>query len=391
MMGWFKKAEQVAVKQRIEPSFPPFMLPVNAFEDVRQGWTYYKQCPPLATAVNRIIKTIAGLDLQWYQNGEISKQDTTIIQTFQQSQDMAKCLREIQTSGRAYVGLVGNVKFASSKIVAIEDVSELEDADKNVYQLIVSAGRYKGTYNQLEYGSDIYNQQTGLASIILIRNQVTDCPLSPISAAVRTIIAGYNQNYKTIINGGRNAAVYNFAEMLDEVELSERRQAVNARHQQGGIIVTSGGDLTVQELGLTAKDMDWLQQLEKCEREIYNFMGVPLALVSSEASTFNNVSVSASMFYEDTVLPFTDYFFGIIGAELAKRSRLKNVVLKADRETIDALQTKRLEQLKMRKEIGVETINELRRAIYGREDVEGGDQMLVDTRLQALDMIGQQP
>ena len=46
-------------------------------------------------------------------------------------------------------------------------------------------------------------------------------------------------------------------------------------------------------------------------------------------------------------------------------------------ESIPALAASRLDELKTRKELGLETINEMRGALPDREDVDGGDAILV--------------
>jgi len=397
-MSWFSKMFSRAPEPpvRVEPSTKSFFLGESAFTSAAKtdsafellrganGTAEYDRCPPLAIALNRLITATAGLDVHYYRNAEIvpDSRTTAILNKYKNSPDLAELIRSIQCAGRGFVVIVGNSDFMPSKISTIKpsDLGELEDANRNVYRIIVNGGRWQGTYEQIEYGSDVYRTADRLRTIIVIHNQSSPEPLSPVSAAIKTIVAGYNQNYRTIANGGRLNSVWSFKEPLQEPEIAARQAQASARVQKGGVTVTSGGDLDIKEFGLTAKDMDWFNQLTESAKEIYNLIGVPLPLVTNEASTFNNYATASAIFYEHKVLPFADYMFGIIGEYLAPLAKVQNAVMLADRENIDALQTKRLEQLKMRKEVAVETVNELRSSISGRGDIEGGDVLLVDAR-----------
>jgi phage portal protein BeeE len=364
----------------------------SAFELLmgRDGAVNYDQCPPLAIGINRIIRALSGLDLHYYSGSDIvASRADVLIKDYQNHRDLSELIRSIQCAGKGYCVLIGNADFLPSKIATIRpaDVSEFTDQYDNTFRLLITGGRWSGTYEQVEYGGDVYRTADKLRTIIIIHNQVSHAPLSPISAAMKTIIEGYNQNYRTIKNGGRLNSVWAFKDTLDEPETAARRLQANARVQQGGVTVTSGGDLDIKEYGLSAKDMDWANQLHRCDIEVYNLLGVPLPLVSNESATFNNYATASATFYEHTVLPLADYVFGIIGAYLAKPAKIQGAYMLADRENIDALQTKRLEQLELRKKVGVETANELRSSIYGRDDIDGGDVLLVDARLVPIDSV----
>jgi phage portal protein BeeE len=403
-MSWFSRFTRAPEPERVEPQVKSFLIGQGGFNSAftatdksafellmgRDGAVNYDQCPPLAIGINRIIRALSGLDLHYYSGSDIvASRADVLIKDYQNHRDLSELIRSIQCAGKGYCVLIGNADFMPSKIATIRpaDVSEFTDQYDNTFRLLITGGRWSGTYEQVEYGGDVYRTADKLRTIIIIHNQVSHAPLSPISAAMKTIIEGYNQNYRTIKNGGRLNSVWAFKDTLDEPETAARRLQANARVQQGGVTVTSGGDLDIKEYGLSAKDMDWANQLHRCDVEVYNLLGVPLPLVSNESATFNNYATASATFYEHTVLPLADYVFGIIGAYLAKPAKIQGAYMLADRENIDALQTKRLEQLELRKKVGVETANELRSSIYGREDIDGGDVLLVDARLVPIDSV----
>ena len=99
---------------------------------------------------------------------------------------------------------------------------------------------------------------------------------------------------------------------------------------------------------------------------------VPLPLISTEASTFSNVSTSRLALYDDAVLPLADRIFGGLTELLIpwyKQDPAK-VVITYDLDSITALAGRRNEDLKLRRDLNIETLNEFRTAI-GREPVEG--------------------
>ncbi|MFA9204505.1 MAG: hypothetical protein ACEQSD_10955, partial [Flavobacteriales bacterium] len=277
-MRWFSR--RAPEPERVAPQVKSFLMgglnsvftdtEKSAFELLmgRGGIVNYDQCPPLAISLNRIIRALSGLDLHYYSGSEIvASRADVLIKTYQNHRDLSELIKSIQCAGKGYCVLVGNADFMPSKIATIRpaDVSEFTDQHDNTYRLLINGGRWAGTYEQIEYGGDVYRTGDKLRTIILIHNQISPAPLSPISAAMKTIIEGYNQNYRTIKNGGRLNSVWAFKDALDEPETAARRLQANARVQQGGVTVTSGGDLDIKEFGLSAKDMDWANQLHRCD------------------------------------------------------------------------------------------------------------------------------
>lgn len=353
----------------------------------------YETCPPLAIGINKIAQAMASLDIYFYQNEVIVKNDQVyaLINRFKKHRDMARYIQDVQCAGRAYVVLVGNVNYAPSKIACVRfgEVSAFEDQNRNVFKLEIPIGLYAGVYNQVEYDGDVYYSQDKLKQIILVRNQVSEFPLSPISAAINIIHAGYTHNFKTIKNGGRLGAHYQFKDQVPDSELASRRNQINKRYTEGGLTISSGGELDIKEFGLSAKDMEWSTQLKEAKEEVFNFLEIPLALISTDASTFNNLSAANAQFYENKVLPLCDYLFGRIGDVLAPLLKLKNVQMLANRENIDALQDKRIAALSIRAAIGIETTDELRSLLDNRPPVPNGDKILVSSLKAPLDTLGQ--
>jgi len=104
---------------------------------------------------------------------------------------------------------------------------------------------------------------------------------------------------------------------------------------------------------------------------------VPLPLITIQASTFNNYREAKLALFDDAVLPLADRIFGGLSDLLMPRygEDPAEVQITYDMDTVTALAGRRNEELKLRRELNLESLNELR-SVIGREEVEGGDQIL---------------
>lgn len=194
----------------------------------------------------------------------------------------------------------------------------------------------------------------------------------------RSHIMGTEHNVSILEQGGRVSLAFHFEEDMDEEDFEATRDAIIARYsgaQNAGTVgVTAGGKLNIEELGKTPKDMDFagLQQLAK--KSIAQQYKVPLPLISDERQTLNNFAIGNLAFYDQAVLPVARAVLGGLSRLLMPRYGLdpRRARLIVNQDTVTALVQRRNEELQKRKQIAIETINELR-AFIGREPVEGGD------------------
>ncbi len=252
--------------------------------------------------------------------------------------------------------------------------------------LIVSGESLAGAY-QLEHRGRIVRYLRGnLSEIKQIRNYSTrnnsllrgQSPLVSASAEARQHIEGNNHNVSLLVNGGRVSLVFHFEEDLNDDDFLEVKQRV--RDQYGGarnageIGVTAGSKMDIKELGTNNKDMDFANLQNMARTAVALQYKFPLPLLSTEAATFNNYKEAKAALYDDAVLPLADRIFGGLSDFLLPRYGLdpSKVRITYDIDQITALAGRRNEELKLRKELGLETDNELRTMI-GRESYEGGD------------------
>ena len=205
--------------------------------------------------------------------------------------------------------------------------------------------------------------------------------LASASAEVRQHILGNTHNVSMLEKGGRVSLIFHFDEDLSQDDFEETRARVRSQYggatKAGEIGVTSGGKLDIKEIGTTNKDMDFANLQSLAKQAVALQYKVPLPLITIRASTFNNFAVAWLALYDNAVLPLADRIFGGLSDLLIPRygEDPARVQITYDMDTITALAGRRNEELKLRRELNLESLNELR-SVIGREPVEGGDQIL---------------
>ena len=276
--------------------------------------------------------------------------------------------------------------------------------------LIVSGETMPGQYPAIRQGSTVRFLRDNLTEIHMTRNFRTrdnsllrgQSLLLSASSEVRQHILGGQHNVSLLEKGGNVSMVFHFAQDMNDDDFQEAKQRVRAQYggasKAGEIGVTAGdGALDIKTIGSKNKDMDFanLQKMAKVAiASQYNF---PLVLLDTDAATFNNYSTAKEALYDDAVLPTASIILGGLSNFLMPRfgedpTRLKFSI---DFDSIPALQMRRNRELKIRKDIGIETMNELRGFLPNRDDVDNGDTILIPGNLVPLgfepDMMDENP
>lgn len=234
----------------------------------------------------------------------------------------------------------------------------------------------------------------GLREIKQIRNYSTrnnsllrgQSPLVSASKEALQHIKGGDHNISLLDNGGRVSLVFHFDADLNKDEFEETKERVKAQYggssKAGMIGVTAGGALDIKEMGINNKDMDFANLQGMAQRAVALQYKVPLPLMTTDAATFTNFKESRAALYTDAVLPLADRIFDGLTDLLMPRYGLdpNEYRITYDKTKIEALSAIALEELKLRKEINIESDNELRASI-GRKPYKGGDVVLKPANL----------
>jgi len=161
------------------------------------------------------------------------------------------------------------------------------------------------------------------------------------------------------------------------------REDIAGAQNAGRILILEGG-LDWKEMGLSPKEMDWIEGRNMSARDIALSFNVPPILLHIPGdSTYSNVKEARLAFTQETILPRMDYFRDEFNRWLVPQFG-DGLYLDYDKDSIPALEQARAERGVELNNITYLTINEKREQL-GYEPVENGDILLVSPGLAPLE------
>lgn len=143
------------------------------------------------------------------------------------------------------------------------------------------------------------------------------------------------------------------------------------------------GGLSWSQMGLSPVDLAIIETKYSAARDISLALGVPPLLLNIPGdSTYSNYKEARLAFYEETIMPLAQMIIDELNVWLSPK--FNGVKLKLDFDQVPAIAEKRQELWAMADRATDLTVNE-RRAMKGYEQIEGGDQVLVQSSLVPLD------
>lgn len=315
---------------------------------------------------------------------------------------LQKMAVDFLVTGESPVAALGNISRPPVELLPLspQDLTVVEGDGGFVGQWQVSGSTMPGQYvSRIERRTRRFVRDN-LTELRVIRRYSTkngsllrgQSPLYSAARDARQNIAGGDYNLSLLRDGGRVSLVFSFEDDIGVDEFEDLKQRVRGTY--GGpdsekIVVTSGGKMNVQQLSLSARDMDFekLQQLTRFSlAQAYH---VPIVLMTTDAMTYNNMGEAKLMLYDDAVIPLAKKLLGELGMWLLPRfgEDPTKVRLTFDAEQVEPLIDRRNARLKARSDLNLETRNELRRELPNRPDVEGGDALLVPGTLVPIEAL----
>jgi HK97 family phage portal protein len=121
----------------------------------------------------------------------------------------------------------------------------------------------------------------------------------------------------------------------------------------------------IKTLGLSHRDMDFIQGLRWSLEEVSRTYGVPKPLLSDmERATFSNVNAAERLFWRNTMLPQMRFLEEQMNRMLLPRLGYPDLVVEFDQSSIEALREDENSRVTREMQLldrGVLTINEVRR------------------------------
>jgi len=370
------------------------MFGVTGAETPSSALNLYKASSAVSNPVNRVAESFASLDPVIEENGKIIK-DHPVLELLRNPSPYYDDVLFLETLAKHYlvtneseIVAIGNINRPPLELQPISpaNVSIVEGHNGLAQSMDISGNTLSGQYilelkrNNARYLSGSLRELKQIRGFSangnsLLRGQSL---LVPAAKEARQHILGNDHNVSLLEKGGRLSAVFHFDQDLNDDDFNETRDRV--RDQYGGaskageIGVTAGGKMKINEMGVNNKDMDYVKLHAMAQQAVAMQYKVPLPLITIVAATFNNYKEAKLALYDDAVLPLADRIFGGLTSFLMPRYGLdpSKVRITYDIDTITALAVRRNEELKLRKELGVESDNELR-TLIGREPYEGGN------------------
>lgn len=371
----------------------------------QKAMEFYRTNSTVATAVDKIASKVEQITpvLQTKDNKFIK--DHPVIDLLKNPNPfntwhefVGKIARHYLLKHDSYLAMLGNVQRAPIEIYSIkpQNVSTLQAIDYLPASYNITVGPARGHYMRSEISGNARFLDGDLKELYHIMGFSSrsddiegDSPLEAAALETRQQIQGRAHNLSLLKNGGRLSLVVSFKDPdgVDDDEHQRRKKRINedlgGAGNAGKIAVISGAQVDVKEVGISNKDMDYAILDSVASQAIYLRYEIPLPLISTDASTYNNIENALFDFYENTVLPLADILFAGMSKVLLPRYGIDDMVISYDPESIGILIRQKMQEIKNRKEVNIETINELRALLPNREPIGGGG----DTLYQPATMV----
>ena len=193
-------------------------------------------------------------------------------------------------------------------------------------------------------------------------------PLAPARLSADMGHEGLSFNRHLLRNSARPDFLLLTNHELNESELEEFYARWESRYQGAGNAhrpAVASAVRDVKTLGLSHRDIDFIQGLRWSLEEVSRAYGVPKLLLGDfERATYANVQASERMFWRNTIVPEVKFLEEQLNRMLLPRLGYPNLCVEFDLSVIEALQedeNNRVQRETALLDRGVLTINEVRR------------------------------
>ena len=307
-------------------------------------------------------------------------------------------------TGEAPIIAIGNVNHKPIELQPLSPsvLSHSEGQDGIVEHYQVAGNALLGVYTGVtDKGVRRYFRDP-LTELRLVRRHNTEnnsllrgqSPLVSASKEARQNIAGGEYNLALLKNGGRLSMVFHFEDDMDPEVFNAMNEEIQEKF--GGpkstnkIGMTAGGKMNIEQMSTSNRDMDFEKLQVMTKLAVAQAYHIPLPLMTTSAMTLNNYAEAKLALFDDAILPVAKKLLGDLGQWLLPRYGVDPTAFRLtfDQEKVEPLIDRRNARMKLRKDLNLETHNELRRELPNRPDVEGGNVLLVPGTVTSLESAG---
>lgn len=364
---------------------------------------YYRQAAPVATAINITAKSIADIEpvVQNVKTGgfvpnhpvldllENPNADSTYHEFMQRNSSF------YSITGNVYINADGPVTNPPVSISVIppqsvsvqlgddgfpESYTVTTSKDSHVYKRRMIKGRFRYYENNIRelYQIKTFNPDSTNLNVLGLS------PLQQISFEIEQYLAACTHNLSLLKRGSTITGIFESANAMDDDIYQRFKAQVNeyfSGENNAGRPFLSTDGVTFKPTQQSNKDMDFLELKKNVTTTIFNHLNIPLPMVSEDTMTMANMDAAKLNFYDNHILPLTKRFMQELTLLLMPRyAGSEDLIITFDESTIPALAPRRMENLKLFKEIGVNSTNELRN-LEGFADATGGEEILAPSNL----------
>ena len=385
------------------------LSPSGAFAFYRKNSTVQADINMIAKEVEKLKPRLQGPDGRFDDDAEVLERLRRPNDRETYKRFVGKQARDFLITGTTYTYVSGVVRQPPVEIYAVDprNVTYQLATDHFASDFLVESGVGSAKYllERVPRVGVRYYSRDEMRELFAISNYSTDANNRVIGdSLLRSAILDINSlvkskfhNVKVLDNSGRLSLLVTFNDGAGGDELKARKEALinqlTGTENAGSIAVigqdgvrSEGAPMTIQEMGQSNRDMDYQALVAEAKESIHRTFDIPLPLITLDAATFNNFETAVEYFYHNAVLPLADTLFEGWSANLLPRYGLdaSKWRITYNKEEIDALQRGMISMLKERASLGVETTNEIRSLLPGREPIEGGDTLYQPANLVAI-------
>lgn len=370
-----------------------------------QAFTFYRDCQGVATVIDGIAELIPELPLYLEIDGEVVTDHEVLSLLKSPHPDytgrlfMTSLATYFLLTGEAYIFAGGNFRYPPLMIAPISpaNVATIQGDDGFSSAFQIGSMMYQGVYKRVKLDKRWIFLNSKQKQIKQIRRFSTkdnsqyngESKLLAAANDVRQNLAGTKHNINTLVKGGRLTLLFSILEDLNPEKFAEAKEQIISQYssdQGQSIAVVKGSQIDVKEMGVTNKDMDFATLQKMTEKAIAKRYNYPLALISDDSSTFNNLSTAYQALYDNCVMPVARQLYDALGALLLPRYNLDPALvhLKVDDSSVPAIALRMAEIAQTRRNSYTWKENELR-AGQGLDPLEDGDKVYRPANLMASD------
>lgn len=362
---------------------------------------YYECCAPLFTAIRIIAREGATITpvLKNKETGEIEKNHEllTFLETPNGAQTAVKFFREYISfdllTGNTFLSATGAINKPAMELFNVSPNNVVgeqgDDGLTETYNVTPTNSSLTFVFMRKEdmstegirYFNSAADKEIWHAKQFNPRQDVMG--MSPLTAMFYDIeqwISSSNHNKSLLEKGGRLSLALFPDGILTQDQNDVISQQLDQNHtgsSNAGRMMMMQGIKSIQDLGQSNKDMDWSAGKQAVTESIYTTLNIPLPLISPAHQNFSNFGFATIALYKNAVLPQVSDMFAEIGRLLLPRykdgDKFNLTFVEAE---IGALKSIEIDTAKVLKDIGVSSINEIRKKL-GEEEIRGGDDVFI--------------